>query len=52
MSGKVLSVVGSQRTRMGCLKAPHKFLPASRLTAVLPPTEESTAANRDVGTCT
>ena len=34
----------SQITRSGCLKAPTRFLPASRSTAVFPPTDESHAA--------
>ena len=42
----------SQRTRRGCQKAPQRFLPRERSTAVLPPTEESTAASRVVGICT
>ena len=42
----------SATTSDGWKNAPARFLPASRSTAVFPPTEESTMARRDVGTCT
>lgn len=37
-------------TAQGCQKAPTRFLPWGRSTAVLPPTEESTIASNEVGT--
>ena len=37
-------------TRLGWQNAPARFFPAGRSMAVLPPTEESTAASRVVGT--
>ena len=48
-SGRVRKVSVSQITARGCQKAPTKFFPASRSTAVLPPTEESAAARKVVG---
>ena len=50
--GRVSSASGSMRTRRGCQKAPARFLPWSKSTATLPPTEESTWASRVVGICT
>ncbi|OQA64651.1 MAG: hypothetical protein BWY37_02019 [Firmicutes bacterium ADurb.Bin262] len=48
----VRKVSQSQMTRSGCQKVPARFLPARRLTAVLPPMEESIAASSVVGSCT
>ena len=42
----------SASTYAGCLKVPTRFLPWGRSTAVLPPTELSTMARSEVGTCT
>ena len=42
----------SAMTLLGWKKAPARFLPASRSTAVFPPTDESTMASSEVGTCT
>mmetsp|Transcript_18640 Transcript_18640/g.60809 ORF Transcript_18640/g.60809 Transcript_18640/m.60809 type:complete len:205 (-) Transcript_18640:240-854(-) len=39
-------------TRLGWWKAPTKFLPLGTLMAVLPPTDESSIAIIEVGTCT
>ena len=50
--GRVERVPMSQSTREGCQKAPTRFLPTSRSTPVLPPTELSTWASREVGICT
>ena len=47
--GRVRKVSVSQRTSFGWWKAPTRFFPASRSTAVLPPTEESEAARKVVG---
>ena len=49
-SGRVEKVSVSQITVLGCQKAPTRFLPAGRSTAVLPPTEASEAARKVVGT--
>ena len=51
-SGRVRRVAVSAITARGGWKAPTRFLPAGRSTAVLPPTEESTIASRVVGNCT
>ncbi len=51
-SSSVASVAVSAHTYAGCLNAPTRFLPAARLTPVLPPTEESTIDSSVVGTCT
>ena len=48
-AGSVRKVSVSQRTIFGCQKAPARFFPAARSTAVLPPTEESDAARKVVG---
>ena len=48
-SGRVARVSGSISTPLGCQKAPARFFPALRSTAVLPPTEESTWESRVVG---
>ena len=50
-AGSVWNVSVSHTTRDGCQKAPIRFLPAGILMAVLPPTEESTAARKVVGIC-
>ena len=50
-SGRVFKVSGSQSTAEGCQKAPARFLPPLKLTAVFPPTEESTIASSVVGIC-
>ena len=51
-SGSVARVSMSATTATGWWKAPTRFLPSARSTAVLPPTEESTIASRVVGSCT
>ena len=51
-SGRVLRQSRSHTTSLGCQKAPTRFLPSGRSTAVLPPTLESTMASSDVATCT
>jgi len=48
-SGRVASVSMSANTARGWWNAPTRFLPAGRLTPVLPPTEESTIASSVVG---
>ena len=50
--GSVASVSGSMSTKAGWWNAPARFLPCGRSTAVFPPTEESTCASSEVGTCT
>mmetsp|Transcript_30483 Transcript_30483/g.98479 ORF Transcript_30483/g.98479 Transcript_30483/m.98479 type:complete len:224 (+) Transcript_30483:3907-4578(+) len=42
----------SMHTRRGWWNAPMRFFPAGTLTAVFPPTDESSIAIMDVGTCT
>ncbi len=42
----------SASTRRGWWKAPMRFLPWGELMPVLPPTDESTWASREVGACT
>ena len=49
---RVVKTSGSHKTRLGCQKAPTRFLPWGRSTATLPPTEESTWASSVVGICT
>jgi hypothetical protein len=51
-AGRVASVSRSANTAEGWWKAPTRFLPCARSTAVLPPTEESTIASSVVGNCT
>ena len=50
--GRVESTPVSHSTKEGCQKAPTRFFPTSRSTPVLPPTELSTWASREVGICT
>lgn len=50
--GRVASTRVSAITARGGWNAPTRFLPAGMSTAVLPPTDESTIANRVVGSCT
>ena len=47
--GSVSKHTGSQKTARGCKKRPARFLPALKFTAVFPPTAESTAASKVVG---
>ena len=51
-AGRVASAAVSASTVRGGWKAPTRFLPWGRSTAVLPPTDESTMASRVVGSCT
>ncbi len=48
----VSSTAVSAITSTGWWKAPSRFLPCGELMPVLPPTEESTCASSEVGTCT
>ena len=50
--GSVRSVSVSASTAIGWWNAPIMFFARGWLTAVLPPTEESTCASSVVGTCT
>src|SRR3546814_11184022 len=51
-AGSVASAAVSAITATGGWKAPTRFLPCGRSTAVLPPTEESTIASSVDGSCT
>ncbi|MNK79422.1 hypothetical protein D3C87_990890 [compost metagenome] len=50
--GRVRSAAVSAITARGGWNAPTRFLPSGMSTAVLPPTEESTIASSEVGSCT
>ena len=52
LRGSVSSAVRSHSTPAGSWKAPTRFLPASVLMPVLPPTAASTMPSTVVGTCT
>ena len=52
LRGNVSSVARSTSTAGGSWNAPTRFLPASVLIPVLPPTAASTMASSVVGTCT
>ena len=51
-AGSVSSMAVSHTTPVGCQKAPTKFLPAARLTPVLPPMAASIMPTNVVETCT